>query len=91
MIIRSYLNFRYYRECIDCCKKVLHEFDNYNIAIDYNIYFSILFNYYVALAYYNKEEAVNIANKIMNLVSINPYIRSVFNKNSNFIKNSLDI
>lgn len=89
MIIRNYLNFRYYRECIDCCKKVLHEFENYNIAMDYNIYFLILFNYYVALAYYNKEEAINIANKIMNLVSINPYIRTEFNKNSNFYKDQL--
>jgi len=84
-IIKNYNNLGYYKESYDCCKKVLHQIENYNVSIDYNVYFQILFNYYLATYYHkNKEEAHKIVKHIMNIVSINPYFENEFNKNKHF-------
>ncbi len=84
MIIKKYLDFSYHRECYDACKKVLQSIENYEIEIDYPIYFSILFSYYVSSFYHKYHEAKQIVEHIQKLIQVNPHIRKEYLKNKNF-------
>jgi hypothetical protein len=84
-IIKNYQNKGYYKECYDCCKIILNEYDSYNVKINYETYYSILFSYYISTYYYKgKVEAKQLVNYIMELVSSNPYIKIEFDKNKDF-------
>lgn len=88
-IIIKYTNFGYYKECYDCCKKLLDQIENYKVNIDYDIYFLILFYYYISCYYYKNEEAKITALKIKNLISENKYLEDEYNKNKIFYDNQL--
>jgi hypothetical protein len=90
-IIKNYKDKGYNKECYDCCKKVLNEIETYKVKINYEIYFSILFYYYLCTYYYKgKDEAKNIVNHIMELIRINPYIKKEYDKNSDFYKTNFN-
>lgn len=82
--IKRYVNYRYYRESIDCCLKMLDDIENFNVEIDYEIYFSILINLYISYYYYDYEKSVKTCFKILKLVNENPYIKQIYIKNKNY-------
>jgi hypothetical protein len=84
LIIKNSIMYGYLREGYDCCKKLLNEIETFKIKIDYEIYFSLLFNYYIILYYYKKEEAHDYVLYILDLINKNPYIKKEFNKNPDF-------
>ena len=83
LIIKNYLNYGYYRECYDCCFKILNSIEN-NDEIDYSSYFLILFYSYIALYYFDKQKAKVIKSNILKLIQDNPFINLEYNKNKNF-------
>jgi hypothetical protein len=84
-IIHNYQNYGYYKECYDCCKCVLEEIESYRVSIDYGLYFSILFSYYLSAFYYKgKDESKLIVEHILNVMKTNPYVRLEYEKNKNF-------
>jgi hypothetical protein len=84
-IIKNYQNKRYYRECYDCCKIVLEQYDSYRVKIDYTVYFSIFISYYIATYYYKgKDEALQLVNKIMASINTNPFMKQEYDKNKYF-------
>jgi hypothetical protein len=83
-IIKNYANYGYNRECYECCKKLITSFENYDIEINYNIYFLTLFQSYIASYYLDKILAKNIVDKILLLINENPYIKLEYNKNKDF-------
>jgi len=88
-IIKGYLNLSYHKECYDCCKVVLNEIESFHVKINYDVYFSILFSYYISTFYHKgKEEAKTIVNHITKLIELNPNIKREFEKNENFFKNN---
>jgi len=90
-IIKNYQHNSYHKECYDCCKKILNEIETFKVNINYELYFSILFSYYLCSYYYKgKDEAKNIANNIIKLVSINPYIKNEYDKNADFYQNNFN-
>lgn len=90
LIIKRYLNFGYYKECYDCCKKLLNEIENYNVEINYSIYFSILFSYYVSCFYFNGIESYKIVNHIYKLCNINYKLNLEYIKNEAFFKSQFE-
>ena len=86
-IAHRYMTMGYHKECIDCCSKVIHQYENYNIEIEYNLYFDFLFYNYVSLFYYNKDKAREFVKHIMELIDQNPLIKNEYDKNSNFYDN----
>lgn len=83
-IILNYIKFGYYKECYDCCKRILHEYESYNIEMDYFLYFNILFQYYLCCFNYKREEAFDHVNKIYKLIEINPNVKNIYNQNKEF-------
>jgi hypothetical protein len=83
-IIKSYLTFGYNKECYDCCKKLLYSIENLNVNCNPNIYFQILFSYYVSSFYCNKYECIKIVNHIYYVCNNNPIIKLEFDKNKGF-------
>ena len=83
-IIKSYLSFGYNKECYDCCKKVLYSIENLNNSCNPNIYFQILFSYYVSSFYHNQSESVKIVNHIYDVCNNNSIVKSEFDKNKDF-------
>ena len=83
-ISNNYLNHRYYKECIDCCSKAIKQYENYNIEMNYELYFKFLFNLFISLYYYDINKAKELVIKIKNLSEINPYIHNIYNSNKSF-------
>ena len=86
-IANSYMSNEYYKECIDCCNKVIKQYENYIIEIDYNMYFDFLFMKYVSLFYYDKNNVKQFLQYILDLINQNPLIKNVYNKNKIFYDN----
>jgi tetratricopeptide (TPR) repeat protein len=55
-IIDMYFRIGYYRECFDCCEKLLNEIESHNVEIDYTIYFDTLIQYFKATLNYKGAE-----------------------------------
>jgi hypothetical protein len=91
-IIKNYLDKQYYKECYDCCKVILNEYETYNVKINYETYFSILFSYYIS-SYYHKGayEAKQLIDYIIELISMNPYIKNEFDKNKEFYEMNFNL
>jgi hypothetical protein len=84
IIIQRYLHFYYYKECYDCCKKILGEIEDFSVPIDYDLYFKILFFHYICSFYYKRDESKFIYKKIMRMVEINPYVKREYLKNKDY-------
>jgi hypothetical protein len=83
-IANRYMSIGYHKECIDCCSKVIYQYENYNIEIAYDLYFDFLFYKYISLFYYNNNEAKIFVKHILNLIEKNPLIKNEYNKNKGF-------
>lgn len=83
-IIKNYLSFGYYRECCDCCEKVLKSYENYEIEMNESIYFAVLFYYYMSSYYHDKPRSIEIANKIMKYVNENYTMKCEYEKNKDY-------
>jgi tetratricopeptide (TPR) repeat protein len=88
-ISNTYLMYKYYKECIDCCSKVIKRYENYEIEINYELYLKFLFNLYISLYYVDICEAKKISIKIKKLVETNPYIKNAYNLNIDFYEGQL--
>lgn len=86
-IANSYMNLGYHKECIDCCSKIIEQFENYNLEIEYNLYFDFLFLNYISLYYYDINQAKIFVKHIMTLIEKNPFIKNEYNKNRTFYDN----
>jgi len=84
LISDRYLKYGYYKECNECCSKMIKLYENYEIEMEYNIYFKYLFNYYVSSFYLHKEESKKILSKIQDLIQANPYINNIYISNKRF-------
>jgi tetratricopeptide (TPR) repeat protein len=83
-ISSSYLALKYHKECIDCCSKVIKRYENYEIEMNYGLYFKFLFNLYISLYYFDKNKSKELVIKIKNLIEINPYIRNEYSLQKDF-------
>lgn len=83
-IIKYFIYFEYYRECYDCCRKLLDQIENFKVNIDYNIYFLILFYYYVSSYYIDKNKTIQIKEYILDLIKCNPLIEYEYLKNKEY-------
>lgn len=80
LIIKRYLDFGYNKECYDCCKKVLYSIENQYIPCGFDIYFKILYAYYISSYYHNQTETLTILNNIMDLINTNLNIKIEYEK-----------
>lgn len=83
-IARSYMNRGYHKECIDCCDKIIKQYENYNIDMNYSLYFDFLFMRYVSMYYFDNNKAKPTVVNIHKLIEINPFIKDEYNKNKQF-------
>jgi hypothetical protein len=86
-IAERYMSMGYYKECIDCCSKLIHQYENYNIEINYNLYFNFLFFNYISLFYYDKNKSKEFVKHILELIDKNPMIKTEYEKNKLFYDN----
>ena len=69
----------------------MREIETYNVPINYELYFSILFSYYISTYYYKgKDESKQLVNYIMELVSTNPYVKKEFEKHKDFYQQNFN-
>jgi len=86
LIVYNYLNYGYYRECYDCCKKIIYSIEKLNTPVDNDFYVNILLSYLTATYYYKKDEALQILNKIDTIVTTNNEIKLIYdNLKNNFV------
>jgi len=67
LIIKKYIQYQYYKECYDCCKKVLYSIDNNIIECNKKLHISILIAYYNAAYFIEKTECLNIISKLYSI------------------------
>jgi hypothetical protein len=79
-----YMTMGYHKECIDCCSKVICQYENYNIEIAYHLYFDFLFYSYISLFYYDNNKAKEFVKHLLNLINENPFIKKEYEKNKSF-------
>lgn len=83
-ILKSNLNLKYYKECLDICNYFINSIENQNCKIDFDNYFYVLFVKYIASFYYKHEEALNNVKDILFYVENIPEFKIVFDKNKDF-------
>jgi hypothetical protein len=83
-IIQTYLNSGNNKNCYDLCEESLYNIENLNVSCNPNIYFQILFSYYVSSFYHKQRESVKIVNHIYDVCNNNPIIKLEFDKNKKF-------
>lgn len=83
-IANRYMTMGYYKECIDCCSKVISQYEHYHIEMSYSLYFDFLFYHYVSTFYHEYSKAKECVNHILQLIKENPYIRCEYEKNQTF-------
>lgn len=83
-IITKYLHFGYHKECVYCCEKLLISIENNGILINIELYFNILFSYYISCYYINRERAKLILKQIRNLINSNIDFKNVYLQNNIF-------
>ena len=83
-IVDKYLNNGYYQEGFDCCKKILNEFDNFSVWVDYSCYFSFLFKYYLFSLYLNNTKTEFIRKRIFDLIEKHPCIKTEYEKSEQY-------
>lgn len=86
-IANRYMVMGYHKECVDCCNKVIHQYENYNIEIDYKLYFDFLFLKYVSLFYYENNKIKDYVKHILDLIDQNPLIKKQYENNKIFYDN----
>jgi hypothetical protein len=83
LIIGNYIKHGYFKEGYECCFKLVREIENYNTSVDYELYLSILYNYYICSYHYkNREDATLVLDHIEKIASQHPQIKSVYDKMS---------
>jgi hypothetical protein len=89
LIVRNYINHGYYKEGYECCFKLVREIENYNTIVDYELYLTILYNYYICTYYFkNSEEAKKVLDHMEDLALKHPLIKNAYDKISkNFNSN----
>jgi len=83
-IIQSYLYFRYYKECMHCCEQLIHSYENTEVEMNYDLYFKILFAYYISSFYENINLAIEIVKKIRLLIQTNTSIKEIYENDKNY-------
>ena len=83
-VVTRFLDNKQYNECIQCCETVIKEYDNFEIEINYVLYFKLLFNYYISCFYVNKDKCKEIIVKIYQLIDINDSVNEYYNRNKDF-------
>jgi hypothetical protein len=84
-IIRNYANnYQYYRECYDCCEKVLKAIETFTIKDDYYLWTEVYYYYFLSAFYVNREEARLLVSRIRAICDYNPYFKSEFDKRRDF-------
>lgn len=91
LIINRYLDFQYYRECYDCCQKVLYSIENNIIEYSEELYMNILYAYYFSAYHLDNNYFVNdrpspisIINNIYSICNKNNKMKEEFNKKKIF-------
>jgi hypothetical protein len=83
-VTNLYLSYGYYKECIECCEKIIYQYENFEIEIDYSFYFKFLFNSYVSYFYTDRTKAFETVIKMKNLIKEQPKINDVYISNKDF-------
>lgn len=84
MIATQYLHYGYYKECVDCCKKVIQSYENFSTEISYDLYFHFMFTQYIAYYQIDKEHANFYANDFLKKIFTNPLLFNEYKKNKHF-------
>jgi hypothetical protein len=82
--IRTAMDRRYFEDAIDCCKKVLYQMDRYEIEINYDMYFKIYFELYIATYYVDREKSSTVVKTIFELMRANPLLLKEYQREKAF-------
>lgn len=88
-IIQKYLHYGYHKECIECCEKLLISIEHDHKQVNDELYFNILFAYYISNYYINYNKAKLIVKQIRSLIELNPSITEIYCKNISFYEQQL--
>lgn len=83
-IAQKYMQIGYHRECIECCNKVIKQFENFNIEMNYGIYFNLLFYKYVSLYYYDINNCKEFLKYFLQLIEMHPNIQREYQRQKGF-------
>jgi hypothetical protein len=61
LIIRKYIQFKYYKECYHCCKKMIYSIDNNKIECCEKIHLFILISYYISASSLEDPTILNLS------------------------------
>jgi hypothetical protein len=89
MFFNRYYNFGYYKEYCDLAKIIVEEVKSHRVSIEPEMYFDILFRYYISAYYHCNYESKEIAEYIVELCSKNPYYKNEWSKNPEYYKEQL--
>jgi len=79
-IIRNYMNYGYYRECVDCCESILKEFESFRLYDIPELQMKIYLDCFYALQQWDEKEAKSMKNRIIRICSQHPYLQMELEK-----------
>jgi hypothetical protein len=91
VILKSYIDYNYYREAYDCSKKLLEQLDNNYVYITPDLYFKLIMTHYILIINYKKTEIKDFSLIIKNKYIMNPLLAIEYNKKKDICDNLLSI
>jgi hypothetical protein len=98
LIIRKYIQFKYYKECYHCCKKMLYSIENNKIECCEKIHMFVLLAYYISASQgdeflnlsnsEHKEYIKNIIDKIYKICNEDEKMKNEFYNNRDYYLNT---
>ena len=78
-LVMRYSQFGYWKECVEVCKILIDQYDNFAVEINYDLYVRLYCVYYQAMNAIDRIGAEPIGNQIRKHYHSNPHFRDQFN------------
>jgi len=78
-IIKNYINMGYFKECCDCCQKVVDSVENLKTPVMPDVYIPILLAFKTAIYYMDSNRSQEITDLILRVCDRDPAMKSQYN------------
>ena len=78
-IIKNYINMGYFKECCDCCQKVVDSVENLKTPVMPDVYIPILLAFKTAISYVDSNRSQEITDLILRVCDRDPAMKSQHN------------
>ena len=78
-VVMRYIELGYWKECVEVCRVLIQQYDNFVVEINYDLYVRLYSAMYVSLLHMDRVEAEQVGHQIRRHIRMNPLFANQFN------------